>query len=173
MGKITKPDLGWMAAVIDMKGSIIQKDNKSRATIQYVLRVESAHFPVVQKLGNMTGLSPEAEKERPLKDFMRRRCTEHCPEAHVHVHDDYVMPATMSWTVTGAAAGVVLYNLLPYMTCETVGYRATMQRVFAQATLTGRGSGATRAALFRLQNLGWKLPPEVHTRLLSTPALSA
>lgn len=171
--KITKADLGWMAAVIDMKGIVVTKKNRMRATPQYVLKIESKHFPVIRRLGQLTGTQPEASRERPIKDFMRRGCAEHCPEQHVHINEDAMMPPVGTWTITGAGAAIVLYNLLPYMTCDHMGYTEIMNRIFAQATLTGQGSGTTRAALFRLMNLGWKLPSNVTAVLLATPALTA
>src|SRR6185503_19478151 len=98
--------LGWMAGVIDLKGRLIRKKNKTRATPQVVLIVETKEYMVVKELSSLTGTSPETMDRRPLREWMRKGCSEHCPEAHVHVGDSeyehLYMPPIARWTITGA-----------------------------------------------------------------------
>lgn len=156
------PKLGWMAGVVDLKGRLIYKKNRQRATAQVVLMVESKEFHVIRELGSLTGTRPERKQAQPLKEFMRKGCQEHCPESHVHVNDlgaEREMPATARWTITGAGMVVVLDNLLPFLMIDR-GYTEAMDLVRGLTVLEGQGSGAVLAALNRLHRLGWYLPED-------------
>lgn len=150
-------DLGWMAGVIDLKGRMLIKQNKMRKTRQIVLAVESAERPVIKRLSAITGTSPEYHAVRPIKDWMRRACNDHCPEAHVHVHDEREMPAVSRWTITGAAAATVLSALLPFLTTDR-GWEDYIQEIMETVPLTGQGATAVLGSLNRLRELGWDLP---------------
>jgi hypothetical protein len=151
--------LGWMAGIIDLKGRFVRKENKLRATPQIVLFVESKEIPVIKELGVLTGISVEFQKSSPLKDFMRRGCSEHCPEAHFHVADERLMPANSRWTITGAAMAVVLFNIIPFLILDK-GYQEIYDEVIKNTPLAGQGSGAVVASIRRLNLLGWELPTE-------------
>jgi hypothetical protein len=159
--------LGWLAGVVDLKGRLIYKVNATRATPQVVLMVESREHAIIKQLCLLTGTNVEQRTERPLKDFMRRGCAEHCPEAHVHlINDEATMPPVSRWTVTGASMVVVLYNLLPFLTIDR-GYLEAMNAVIASTTLTGQGSGAVLKSLKRLYQLGWDMPEEYESVVLA------
>lgn len=154
-------DLGWMAGVIDLKGRLVRKNNKSRAlgSAQLVLYVESKEFLVVRDLSRMTGTAPEMQNAKRLSDWLRHPCLEHCPEPHSHVRAEGLeMPSVVRWTITGAGMAVVLYNLLPYMRNDR-GFSEAMQEAFNQMVTEGRGSGTTLKSLARLHELGWDFPP--------------
>jgi hypothetical protein len=157
---IPPEQLGWMAAVLDMRGAIIVKRNQTRATPQAVIMVETGQRVVVNRLCAMTGQQVELKNINPLPaEWTRRGCIEHCPEAHIHLHDEKPMPTTSRWTVTGASAAVILHNVRPYLlTWADKNYADCYHRTLEDATLSGRGSGATRHALRRLVGLGWVLP---------------
>jgi hypothetical protein len=148
--------LGWMAGIIDTRGRLIFKENKSRNTPQVVLAAESKELAIIRALSEMTGTKPELQAPKPLKDFMRRNCSEHCPDAHVHVNDDREMPRVGRWTITGAGMVTVLDNLLPFLVVDR-GYEDAIEMVRADTTVVGQGSGAVRASLMRLRDLGWEL----------------
>lgn len=162
-------DFAWVAGVLDMKGRMVRKNNKQRATPQLVLMVETKNFRVVNELAKLTGTNPELHEPRPLKEWMRKQCAEHCPEGHVHVssrQDGYgwAMPTVGRWTITGAGAAVVLHSVLPYMRNDFgLDWRTDM--IIEQAVLTGQGWGATQAQLLRLRALGWPMPPRFEARL--------
>ena len=82
---ISQRDLGWMAGVLDLKGRISLKSNQTRATKQAVLAVQTGEIAVIRRLGDLTGTSPEVMRAKPLKDFMRKNCSTHCPDKHSHV----------------------------------------------------------------------------------------
>jgi len=156
---IPAPKLGWMAGVVDLKGRLIYKKNRQRATPQVVLMVESKEYSIVRALGALTGTKAEFKKAQPLKEFMRRGCSDHCPEAHVHVSDDREMPQVARWTITGAGMVVVLTNLMPYLTIDR-GYTEAIDQVKANTALEGQGSGMVYMSLQRLASLDWELPTE-------------
>jgi hypothetical protein len=146
-----------MAAVLDLRGHIIAKNNQDRATWQLVLLVESKDKRVIDKLAGMTGTSPEAGRPNSVPDWMQRGCAEHCPEKHIH-YDKSSMPAIHRWSATGVAAAIVIWNISPYMV-NSAPYTELLEEAMAAAVLRGRGSGQAKAAVRRLRDLGWKLPP--------------
>lgn len=164
-------DLAWLAGIFDMKASLIRKKNKLRNTPQIVLYIESKNHAVVRTVARMTGTSPEMQPAKKPAAWMRRSCAEHCPEAHVHVGDaEWRMPAITRWTITGAAAAVVLYNVMPYMRTDD-GLSEGLAEIFSQVVTTGQGWGAIRAALRRLRDLGWALPEQFRDLDLDQRAL--
>lgn len=152
-------DLGWMAGIIDLKGRLTIKNNKMRATRQIVLAVESTEIAVVRRLGRLTGSRAEARPHSPLKDWMRRGCNDHCPEAHVHVTDTRVMPAALRWNLTGAPAAVVMSTLLPFLTVDK-GFEEVIPEILSVTSLSGQGAHAVLSSLLRLRELGWDMPEE-------------
>jgi hypothetical protein len=168
MRKISKAELGWMAAVIDMKGHIVRKANQTRRTPQIVLMVDVKDPRIAQRLAAFTGSKVEAKEQiLPNEAFFRRGCASHCPEAHIHIDENWQMPEVTRWAVTGAAMGIVLGNLAPYMSTYEE-YADDVDEALTQMVTSGRGSGAVRASVRRLAGLGWRIPKEV-TRALTLP----
>lgn len=150
--------LGWVAGVLDLRGKILRKQNQQRATPQIVIVVESSSVPVIRALSRLTGTAPDFRNQEELPhEWARRGCEEHCPDKHIHVSPN--LPLTAKWTVTGAAAAVVLFNVLPFLMSDK-GWDETFQECLDNVKLTGQGSGAVRKTLRRLEDLGWDLPPE-------------
>jgi hypothetical protein len=176
MKSISKAELGWMAAVIDMKGHVVRKNNQARRTPQLVLIVDIKDTRVAQRLAAFTASKAEVKPHMPPSEaFLRRGCASHCPEAHIHVDEAsaWQMPEITRWTVTGAAMAVVLLNLAPYMSTFSE-YIDDVDEAIANMAVSGPGSGAVRAAVKRLAGLGWRIPKEV-SRILSiedTPPLA-
>lgn len=171
--KISDADLGWIAAIIDMKGSIIVKDNKTRrnSTPQIVLRVDTTDKRIAQRLAELTGTSPEEREMSPMSpEFLRRGCKEHCLEPHIHVTDDEKrVPLSTRWTVTGTSMGVVIWNIRKYMTTYSE-YAPYMGLVFSNAVTKGQGVGMVRASVKRLKDLGWRIPVKLDRELELTDA---
>ena len=158
----------WVAAMIDSRAHIVRKVNKQRAagSEQIVLQLETRHSEIAQRLSAMTGTSPEELAHKmPGPELMRRSCIEHCPDAHVHVDTLAMMPKITKWTVTGASAAVVLWNVREYMATTREPWEWAMTQVFSQLKLSGPGSGAIRAAVQRLYLLGWDIPPVLQPML--------
>jgi len=156
--------LGWMAGIIDIKGRLIRKNNQKRKTPQSVLTVDSKDTAIIRRLGSLTGTRPEFKNTKAMSDFIRRGCNEHCPEAHVHVHDKEWIVEISRWTITGAGLVVVLGNLLPYLAIDR-GYDQAIEEIEEDTVLAGRGSHAVYLTLARLRDLHWDLPPRYEEAL--------
>lgn len=155
---ISMASLGWMAGIVDLKGRLHFKANQKRVTTQTTLTIDSKDVGIIRQLGLLTGTKPEFKNTKSLGDFIRRGCNEHCPEAHVHVHDKEWIAEISRWTITGAGLVVVLDNLLPFLVIDK-GYREAIDEIQKVTAYSGRGSGAVYATLGRLRDLGWDLPP--------------
>ena len=167
---ISDADLGWIAAIIDMKGSVNIKNNKTRvnSTPQVVLRVNTTDKRIAERLSALTGTAPEPRETREVltgTDFLRRGCKEHCPESHIHVDEGgHVFPASTRWTITGTAMGVVLWNVRKFMSTYPE-YSQYMGLVFGNTVTSGQGSGQVRASVRRLKDLGWRIPSRIDREL--------
>lgn len=155
--------LGWIAGVIDLKGRIVEKNNKARKTRQLVMVVDTKELLVIRELCSLTGTKVELKGRQNVKEWMRRSCIEHCPEPHIHVPDEGPehgeMPAVARWTLTGAGAAVVLHNVLPFLLTDRP-FQEMYEEILSTTPLVGQGSGATLAAINRLKSLGWEIPEE-------------
>lgn len=159
--------LGWMAGIVDLKGRLVYKNNQQRATPQAVLTVHSKEASVIGALSALTGTKPDMRQGKPLADFMRRGCGEHCPEPHVHVlggHDGTDMPPIGCWTITGAGLVVVLSELMPLLQVDR-SWDQVIEETTTAAVLDGRGSMQVLASLFRLKSLGWDMPEKFEDAL--------
>jgi hypothetical protein len=165
---ITQQQLAWMAGIVDLKGRVYIKNNRSRKTGQYVMVVDSKNLVVVRRMCELTGTNSEGKETRPVSEILRHPCLEHCPEAHSHVYrDGLMMPFIGRWTITGASLVVVLRNLLPYLVTDREGYEDLLKEIEPQLTLVGQGSNAVLSGCLRLQRLGWSLPPVVEAVILN------
>ncbi len=159
---ISKAELGWMAAVIDMKGHLVRKSNHARRTPQVVLMVDTKDPRISQRLAAFTASKAEVKKHIPPGEaFTRRGCVIHCPEAHIHIDETtWQMPGVTRWAITGATMVIVLTNLAPYMSTYEE-YADDVEEALSAMAVSGRGSGAVRAAVKRLSGLGWRIPGKV------------
>lgn len=155
---LSKYDLAWMAGVIDLKGRLTYKKNRTRATRQITLTVDSKEHLVVRRLCGMTGTKPEFRTTSPLSAelLLRRNCIEHCPEPHTHIDTNSWQYGSIRWTVTGAAMVVVMDDIEPYLTVDRA-YQEAINEVLADVSLDGRGSIAVVSSLIRLHDLGWTI----------------
>jgi len=167
----TVAQAAWMAGVIDLKGRIqIKRGGASRSTVQHTLGVQHKELAVIRALCVLTGSNAEARREKPLGDIARRGCTEHCPDAHVHVGDEWNMPFTMKWTVSGAALVIVYHNLQPYLQVDR-GYDSIVTDIVKAPATTGQGSARTMDRVAELANLGWEIPEPYATALANRKVL--
>lgn len=163
--KLSQSKLCWVAGVFDLKARVINKNNKQRSkqSVQMVLYVESKNYTVIRTLCRLTGTSVETQEAQDHPDWMRKGCAEHCPDQHVHVNNtngySFGMPAISRWTATGAAAAIILYNVIPHMETER-GLGDALEEMLEQTVTSGQGWGAVKASIRRLRDLGWTLPPE-------------
>lgn len=154
-------DFAWVAGVIDEKGYITRKKNKSRATPQLVLSVETRHIEIIEELSKLTGVQKDVSEEITPKEWNRRGCVEHCPpdSKHIHVNSDkWRMPSTSRWAVTGASAAIVLHNTLAFIESDK-DFRETYAEILNNTVTQGQGWTQVKSVIIRLRNLGWDLPP--------------
>lgn len=155
-------DKARVAMTLDMRGRVLTKNNKQRAegSIQICLQVQTKHSEIAQWLAMMTGTEPrEREQSKISPEVMRRSCVQHCPEAHVHVDTLAALPLITTWTVSGVAAAIVLWNVRKYMVTSREPWDWVMEQAFRQMKLRGPGSSSTRQVVQRLSALGWNIPP--------------
>lgn len=167
---IRDADLGWMAAVIDMKGKVRVINNSMRCTPQVVLRVDAKNALIAERLSALTGTTPEPHRQSSWSEtFLRKGCVEHCLEPHIHVDEGREIPLTTKWSVTGTAMGIVIWNIRRYMTTYPV-YAPYMGLVFSNTVTKGQGVGQVRSSVQRLKALGWRIPAKIERGLaLSAP----
>ncbi len=152
-------DMAWMAGVIDMRGRTRRVASPSRSTPLCVLQVESRHLPVLRRLARLTGTKLGIEPSRELPVSLRRQCSEHCPDAHQHVHP--TLPEIGRWHISGAGAAIVLANLMPYFHTDNEGRHEFVNQVIDQIPARGRGRHAINLTIARLGRLGWDVPPKL------------
>lgn len=168
---ITIVDKAWMAGIFDLKARLAHKNNQQRRTRQTIMYVETKEITVVRRLCELTGTDVESRDSKPLSEFVRRSCSIHCPEAHVHVDNTFSMPNMARWTITGASLVVVHHNLYPYMRVDR-GYIEAVREILETQSMTGRGSAQMIAGIMRLQALGWLVPPTYLEQMKNLPAVS-
>ena len=151
---------GWMAGILDFQAHICDKANKTRATPQLTMYVETKTLEIIGRLCEMTGISYRDRDSgfREEKEWMRRGCADHCPEAHVHSITS-VLPPMGRWEITGTSMAAILWNLRKYMVTGREAWDWAMGQGLANARLSGRGATQTVASLRRLAGLGWEMPP--------------
>lgn len=170
---ITFKNQAWMAGIIDLKGRLLYKSNPTRkSSRQITLSVETSVAAVTKRLAAMTGTSPEAKSRKPLSEMLRRQCTEHCPDAHVHVDDHLHMPAVSRWTISGAGMIVVLEGLEPYLCEDTwLGFADGLAEARSKVSFNGRGAYAVLSCINRLHALGWALNDQFEEALMAKTVL--
>lgn len=160
---ISDSDLGWIAGILDFQGHIVKKNNSMRAkgSLQITLYVEISLTAIITKLSLLTATSPEALKTTLRSpDITRRGCSEHCPEPHVHVvYEGSEMPPQQRWTVSGASAAIVIWNLRDLLVTEKEPWDWALAMTLASTRLSGQGAGTAVQAIRRMASAGWEMPP--------------
>lgn len=158
---ITETDKAWIAGVVDLKGRMTNKISTSRRFPQICLYVQFGNMIVINKLNRLTGTNAELNAPKPIRDFIRKVCTEHCPESHSHVveydRSELTMPPNARWLISGAGLAVVLDNIMPYLS-DTKDYQEVIDFLYENIGIIGQGSSMSKVSLRRLCLLGWKLP---------------
>lgn len=157
---ITVAKKAWMAGIVDYRGRVVYKNNKTRKwSNQVTLYVESVQMPVIARLAELTGGNPEVKvrKRNTIEGWYRRGCDEHCPDGHIHVSPGDIGD-TARWTISGSAMSVILSAIQPYLVQDR-GFTEAIAYGLKNMTLMGQGAAATVTALRRLHGLGWPMPP--------------
>jgi len=129
----------YLAGAIDLIGLIRLRD-APRGPLP-VVQMHGPHFNVMTLLGELT----ETKVIPTSRDFVRAGCLEHCADRHQHIKS-----ISARWSVTGAKATVLLWNLLPYLRAKR-----TIADVVMEA---GINAGYKPATVRKMQELGWEIP---------------
>lgn len=131
--------LAYLAGVLDMHAVI-----RTRKGADGDLPSIAMHGPqtdMLEFLANLTGTRAIVTR----RDYTKAGCAEHCAEKHQHI-----VSVSGRWSVTGAKATVLLWNVRPYMRLQT--------DVATAAIGSGLRAGYKPATLKNMRDLGWDLP---------------
>ena len=165
-----------MAAVVENKGRLRLIETDSRATVQASVRVQTTLAAVARRLGELTDKEIRVIQPKRIKFANRKGCSDHCPDAHVHVETE--MTPTATWEIGGAGAAIVLHNLVPFMSgAETElpksRYLRFIDEVIEAVPVEGRGRHAVDLSIARLSRLGWKIPDGLLAPVISEESVPA
>jgi len=149
-----------MAAIIEVRGRIRRYETATRATPQLTLRVHSRQLNLIARMGKLTGVEVRVVEANIIDDPANRRgCIVHCPEPHIHTR--IAIPGIGMWNMVGAAAAIVLHNLMPYLTEDVTEIQSFIDDAIANLPVKQQGRHAVVTAANRLASLGWAIPVEI------------
>lgn len=149
---IPESDLAYLAGVIDVMGRIWTRPSSNGRRLP-LLEISANRPELMDWLSETTS----TEVFTTSRDYMRMGCAEHCAESHVHS-----VSTSTRWSVTGAKATIVLFNIEPY---------AFLKRPEVEFALGLGMMAEMRAQTVRsMRAKGWTIPPDA---ILSSGAKSA
>ena len=161
---ITEADLSWFAGVLDLRAMAIQTKAKEGRKAKFELIVQVYDHRIMDRLRSLTGLAPGKPRVREPKEWMQRSCTEHCSQSHV----SHSLRPQYQWQLRGISAAIVMYNVLPYMAHDDLGFAGIIGSIFLNTPLKGNTANAPRAAIKRLSQAGWEIPAEILDAVIPT-----
>ena len=139
---MTPTELAYMAAIIDVMGSIRVRLVSSGTRLPSVT-VSSPQGSVLGILAEHTGTGLITVK----RDYDRRGCSEHCDEPHDHIDSN-----TSRWNITGAKATIFLGSIVDYMRIQQDAARSAFH--------LGLDAPKKPATLLKMIDIGWDIPRE-------------
>lgn len=131
--------LAYVAGAIDLLGLIRIRD--AAGTPLPVVQMHGDHMHMLEFLGELTGTKAIVVR----RSYTRAGCSIHCKEKHQHV-----VSVSGRWSLTGAKATVVLWNIRPYL-------RIQAEKADA-AIAVGLRTNFKPGTLRRMTDLGWVIP---------------
>lgn len=132
-------DVRHAAGVLDVAGVF-----RTRQSGPSVLPMVAAHSTSSDLLGFLSGITGVGVTE-VKRNYTRFGCDEHCAEKHIHVNH-----SSLRWSVTGVRAGIVLFNIEPFL---------HLQGDKAREVLTETGDAPFRKPTVEaMAKLGWAIP---------------
>lgn len=139
---IPETDLAYLAGVLDVLGRIWHRPSANGRRLP-LLELNLKQPDLMAWLGEITG----TDVVTTSRDYMRMGCAEHCAESHVHS-----VSTSTRWSVTGAKATIVLFNIEPY---------AFLKRPEVEFALGLGMMAEMRAQTVRsMRAKGWTIPPD-------------
>jgi hypothetical protein len=129
----------YMAGTIDLIGLIRLRDAPKGPLP--VVQMHGPHFQVMSLFSETT----DTKVITTSRGFTKAGCSQHCSDKHIHVKS-----ISARWSVTGARATVLLWNLLPYLRTKKVIAGVVME--------AGINAGYKPATVRKMQELGWEIP---------------
>lgn len=132
-------EVAFIAGLLDVAG--VFRTRNLDSSVLPMVAAHSTRDDLLQLLAKQTGTSVTEVK----RNHSRFGCDEHCPDKHVHVQH-----SSLRWSVTGIRAGILIYNVLPYL---------VLQAEKAQEVLDATADAPFRKPTAQAMNkLGWALP---------------
>ncbi len=149
---IPETDLAYLAGVVDVLGRIWTRPSSNGRRLP-LLELNANRPELMEWLSDLT----RTDVVVTSRDYMRLGCAEHCSESHVHT-----VSTSTRWSVTGAKATIVLFNIEPYV---------FLKRPEVEYALGLGMMSEMRAQTVRdMKTRGWVVPPDA---ILSRGAKSA
>lgn len=142
--EIDQRTLAYVAGIVDLLGLIRIRDVEG--TMLPVLQIHGQHMPIFNYLGELTGT--RAIETR--RDYTRAGCSQHCSEKHMHI-----VSRSGRWSLTGAKATVVLWNIQPYL--------REKKDAADGALAVGLATKFKQGTVDKMAALGWDVPEELAT----------
>ncbi len=139
---IPESDLAYLAGVVDVLGRIWSRPSSNGRRLP-LLEINGNRPELLAWLGEITStdIIPTS------RDYMRSGCEEHCPQQHVHTISN-----STRWSVTGAKATIVLFNIEPFI---------FLRRPEVEFALGLGMMAEMRAQTVRdMKTNGWAVPPD-------------
>lgn len=143
---IDQQTLAYVAGIVDLLGLIRVRHVED--TPLPVLQVHGKHMPTFDYLGSLTG----TKAIETTRDYTRHGCAQHCAEKHMHI-----VSRSGRWSLTGAKATVVLWNIQPFLRVK--------KDAADGALAVGLGTTFKQGTVGKMRDLGWEIPEELRLRL--------
>jgi len=137
---LDEPTLAYLAGVLDYEGVIRVRELPTGTQIPYV-GLSGSNAPMLALFAKHTGTRSVVTRRK----YVKAGCNEHCKEKHVHVQS-----VSGRWSVTGAKATVLLWNVQPYVRFQT--------GVLSEALAVGLRAPFKNATVEKMRELGWDVP---------------
>jgi hypothetical protein len=136
--RLTRADLGYVAALLDQHARLTLRAYRGTQLPELIVQGRIAALPW---LAEVTG----SKVIDIPKGYNRHQCSEHCKDAHTRIES-----VTQRWSVTGARATILLYNVEPYMRVQGADARRLMA--------AGAQIGYKRTVVEEMRGLDWEIP---------------
>lgn len=132
--------LAYVAGVVDLLGLIRVRDLPTGTRLP-VIQMHGNYMPTFNYFSELTGTKAIVVR----RSYSRAGCSLHCKEKHQHV-----VSVSGRWSLTGAKATIVLWNIRPFL-------RVQLDRA-EEALSVGLETRFKPATLEKMRQLGWDLP---------------
>lgn len=140
MTELDTSAVAYVAGIVDTWG-VIRTRATDNGTLLPFVAVHSPNLGMLDLLADLTG----TKVTKTQRSFMRMGCSIHCQEKHRHVQSN-----SGRWSLSGAKATVLLFNVLPYLRLQVPEATASLD--------VGLATRFKKATVQKMAQLGWKVP---------------